>query len=107
MSTIRKLAGQTAIYGLSTIVARLLNYFLVPLYTYNFSTGEYGVVTEIYAYISFLIIVVTYGMETALFNFSITESNKAKVYSTALISLLVSTILFIGVTTAFVHPLST
>ena len=98
MSTLKKLAGQTAIYGLSTIVARLLNYVLVPLYTYNFPPSEYGVVIEIYAYITFLNIVVTYGMETALFNFSSIESAKEKVYSTALISLLVSTGVFLGIT---------
>jgi O-antigen/teichoic acid export membrane protein len=106
LGALKKLAGQTAIYGLSTIVARLLNYFLVPLYTYNFSTGEYGVVTELYAYISFLIIVVTYGMETALFNFSVSETNKDKVYSTALISVLVSTIVFVGVVSSFAQPLA-
>lgn len=106
MSTLKKLAGQTAVYGLSTIVGRLLNYLLVPLYTYNFSTSEYGVVTEMYAYISFLIIVVTYGMETALFNFSASEENKDKVYSTALISVLVSTTAFIGLVVLFADPLA-
>ncbi|MBI2271642.1 MAG: oligosaccharide flippase family protein [Bacteroidetes bacterium] len=106
MSTLKKLAGQTAVYGLSTIVGRLLNYLLVPLYTYNFSTSEYGVVTEMYAYISFLIIVVTYGMETALFNFSASEENKDKVYSTALISVLVSTAVFISLVILFADPLA-
>ncbi|MCC6691274.1 MAG: oligosaccharide flippase family protein [Bacteroidia bacterium] len=106
MDALKKLAGQTAIYGLSTIVARLLNYFLVPLYTYNFTTGEYGIVTELYAYISFLIIVVTYGMETALFNFSVSENDKDKVYSTALISLLVSTLIFVSALSVFAQPLA-
>jgi O-antigen/teichoic acid export membrane protein len=88
---LKKLIGQTAIYGLSTIVGRLLNYFLVPLYTYTFTPYEYGVNTEFYAYISFLNIILTYGMETALFNFSVKEPDKNKVYSTALISILFTT----------------
>ena len=106
MSTLKKLASQTAVYGLSTIIGRLLNYLLVPLYTYNFSTSEYGIVTEMYAYVSFLIIVVTYGMETALFNFSASEPDKDKVYSTVLISILVSTLLFIAIVVVFAQPLA-
>ena len=90
---IRTLAGQTAIYGLSSIVGRLLNYFLVPLYTRVFLPAEYGVVTEFYAYVSFLIIVFTYGMETTFFRFNESELDKEKVFSTALISLLFSSAL--------------
>jgi O-antigen/teichoic acid export membrane protein len=96
LSPLKKLAGQTAIYGLSTIIGRLLNYFLVPLYTYQFTNpADFGVNAEFYSYISFLNIILTYGMETALFNFSVREPDKGKVYSTALVSLLVSTSLFI------------
>ncbi len=94
MNPFKKLAGQTAIYGIPTIVGRLLNYLLVPLYTYNFTTDAFGVFTEMYAYVSFLLIVLTYGMETALFNFSRLEENKEKVYSTILISVIVSSVLF-------------
>ena len=101
MSTLKNLAGQTAIYGLSTIVARLLNYLLVTLYTYNFTTGEYGLVTEMYSYTSFLMVIVTYGMETAFFRFSVGEFERDKVYSTALISLLLSTILFWAISIGF------
>lgn len=101
MNPFKKLAGQTAIYGLPTIVGRLLNYFLVPLYTYTFSTAEFGVVTEMYAYVSFLVIILTYGMETALFSFSRNDTEKDKVYSTSLISLIVSSSLFIGSVTFF------
>lgn len=106
MSTLKKLAGQTAIYGLSTIVARLMNYCLTPLYTYCYTTSEFGVVTEMYAYISFLIIIVTYGMETALFNFSVLEENEEKVYSTALLSVFSSTVIFIAVVSWFAQPLA-
>ncbi len=93
---LKKLAGQTAIYGLSTILPRFLNYLLVPLYTYIFTNpADFGINTEIYAYISFLNIFLTYGMETAFFNFVNKTEEKNKVYSTALISLLGSTGIFI------------
>jgi O-antigen/teichoic acid export membrane protein len=95
LNPLKKLASQTAIYGLPTIVGRLLNYLLTPLYTYNFSTGEFGTVTSAYAYVSFLLVFLTYGMETALFRFSQTESDKQKVYTTSLISLFISSTIFI------------
>ena len=67
---IKKLAGQTAIYGLSSIVGRLLNYLLVPLYVSIFvRTSDYGVVSELYAWIGFLMVLLTLGMETAYFKF--------------------------------------
>ncbi|MFI3220490.1 MAG: polysaccharide biosynthesis protein, partial [Methylococcales bacterium] len=53
MGIIKKLASQTAIYGLSSIFGRFLNYLLVPLYTYYFTAAEYGVVSEFYAYAGF------------------------------------------------------
>ena len=59
---IKQLAGQTAIYGLSSIIARLLNYLLTPLYTLKFATEQYGVITEMYAYVAFLIIFLTYPL---------------------------------------------
>lgn len=95
MNPLKKLAGQTAIYGLSSIVGRLLNYLLVPLYTRYFTTIEYGEVTTLYAYVAFLVIILTYGMETAFFRFSQREQNKRLVYSTSLISLLISSAIFI------------
>ena len=95
MNPLKKLASQTAIYGLPTIIGRLLNYLLNPLFAYSFSTTEMGIVTSAYAYVSFLMIFLTYGMETALFRFSQLESDKQKVYTTALISLLFSSGSFI------------
>ncbi|MFM7216460.1 MAG: oligosaccharide flippase family protein [Bacteroidota bacterium] len=92
MSILRKLAGQTAIYGLSSILGRLLNYLLVPLYTRVFDTAEYGVVTQFYAFAAFLNILFTYGLETAYFRFSQTEKDASKVYSTALFSIVVSSV---------------
>jgi len=76
-------------------VGRVLNYLLVPLYTRAFTPSEYGVVTELYAYVSFLVIVLTYGMETAFFNFSKSENDAGKVYHTALLSLLFSSLVFL------------
>jgi len=95
VNPLKKLLGQTAIYGLSSIVGRLLNYLLVPLYTYTLPASEYGTVTELYAYVAVLFAFLTYGMETTFFRFSQTEDNKEKVYSTGLISLLGSSVIFI------------
>ena len=101
LNSIKKLAGQTAIYGLSSVVGRILNYLLVPLYTRVFSTEQYGVVTEMYAYVAFLIIILTYGMETAFFKFSSESTEKSKIYSTTLISLITTSTLFIAITSYF------
>jgi O-antigen/teichoic acid export membrane protein len=98
---VKQLAGQTAIYGLSTIVPRFLNYLLVPLYTWYFPPAQYGVVTELYAYAIFLNIVLTYGMETAFFKFSQDESYGKKVYSTILSSIVSSSFLFSLLTIIF------
>ena len=101
MNPLKKLASQTAIYGLPTIGGRLLNYLLTPLYTYNFSPAEFGVNTTAYAYVSFLLVFLTYGMETTLFRFSQTETDKAKVYTTSLISLFITSTLFILLASLF------
>ncbi len=106
MNPLKKLAGQTAIYGLSSVVGRLLNYLLVPLYTRYFLPEEYGVVTELYAYVAFLVIILTYGLETAFFRFSQTEKNNRVVYSTSLISLLFTSLLFIFLMFTFSESIS-
>ncbi|MBN2237792.1 MAG: polysaccharide biosynthesis C-terminal domain-containing protein [Bacteroidales bacterium] len=95
MNPLKKLLGQTAIYGLSSIGGRLLNYLLVPLYTYTLPASEYGTVTELYAYVAILFALLTYGMETTFFRFSEKESNKPLVYSTSLISLFASSLFFL------------
>ncbi|MFQ3332215.1 MAG: O-antigen/teichoic acid export membrane protein [Thalassomonas sp.] len=95
MNPLKKLVSQTAIYGLSSVIGRLLNYLLVPLYTRYFLPAEYGVVTELYAYVAFLVIVLTYGLETAFFRFSKKNNDIKVVYSTALISLIVSSVIFV------------
>jgi len=108
MSILKKLAGQSAIYGLSSIVGRFLNYLLVPLHTNIFTQpGQYGVVTELYAYISFLMIIYTYGMETSFFHFSEKEKqNESKVFGTGMIALIFSTLFFSGSVILFSGSLS-
>ena len=106
MGKLKKLLGQTVIYGLSSIVGRFLNYLMVPLYTYNLVAKEYGVVTELYAYVSFLIIILTYGMETGFFRFSETEKDTSKLYSTTLISLFSTSTLFILIVSLFYHQIA-
>lgn len=92
---IKKLAGQTVVYGIGTILPRFLNYLLTPFLTYGFTAAEFGINSELYAYISFLNIVFTYGMETAFFNFYTNEEDKNTVYGTSLISLVCSTALLL------------
>lgn len=97
MPTLRKLVGQTAIYGVSSIIGRVMNFLLTPLYTRVFLAREYGVVTELYAFVAFLIVFLTYGMETALFRFSSrakTTMERNKIFSTALVCLLATSTLF-------------
>ncbi len=95
MNALKQLASQTAIYGLSSIVGRILNYFLTPLLTFVFLPEEYGVNAEIYAYVSFFIVILTYGMETGFFRFSNSQEETKKVYQTALISLAATSSIFI------------
>lgn len=106
MKPLKDLAGQTIVYGLPSIVGRFLSYLLVPLYTYTFAPGEYGKVTFVYAYISFINILLTYGMETSLFNFSRLEENKKKVYSTTLLSVVFTSTLFVVIIGLFREPLA-
>lgn len=69
VNPLKRLASQTAVYGLSSILGRFLNYLLVPLYTYTFVPADYGVVAEFYAYMGFLAVLMTFGMETGYFRF--------------------------------------
>lgn len=101
---LKQLASQTAIYGLSSIVARLLNYLLTPLYTTKgvFDPEQYGIITEMYAYVAFLIIFLTYGMETAFFRFlSKDPSRKQLIFATAAKSLISTSTIFISMATFF------
>ena len=107
MKEVRKLAQQTLIYGFGTIVPRFLNYgILTFFYTRIFDTAEYGVVTELYAWMVLLLVVLTYGMETGFFRFSQEKDDYEKVYSTALISLFISSSLFVILVFVFITPVS-
>jgi O-antigen/teichoic acid export membrane protein len=102
MNPFKKLAGQTAIYGIPSILVRFLNYLLVPLYTFGILTQqEYGVVNLFYSYTALLMVVLTYGMETAFFRFSETEPDKNRVYSTGLLSLITSSMVFLALVSIF------
>ncbi len=101
---LKKLAGQTAIYGLTSIVGRLLNWFLVPIYigTAKFTPDQYGIITEMYSYVAFLVVFLTYGMETAFFRFStLQEHDNKKVYSTIIYSLFTTSFVFIALAFLF------
>ncbi len=92
---LKKLVGDTAIYGISSILGRTLNYLLVPLYTSVFLPGEYGIVTELYAYAAFLNILLTYGMETAFFRFASKDKNQlAHYFHLGQTSIIISTCFF-------------
>lgn len=112
MATLRKLANETVLYGLSSILGRLINWFLVPLYTNvfqepNYPKSEYGIQTKIMAFVAVLTILITYGMETGFFRFtSDKKENQDQVYSTILTSLLSTSILFVILICVFLSPLS-
>ena len=93
-SIIKKLANQTVYYGISSIVGRIINFLLVPLYVRIFTEGEYGIYTNIYAYFTFLNVLYTYGMETTYFRFVNQEGDSRKVFSTTTASLTLTTLLF-------------
>ena len=87
--------GDTAIYGVSSIVGRFLNWWLVPYHAGIFRPEEYGVVSNLYSYVAFTMILLTYGLETGYFRFASKHPQPATVFSTALISLLSTTTLFL------------
>ena len=102
MANIKILAGQAAIYGVSTILGRLLNYLLVPLHTYMFENpAQYGIVTVLYAWTSLFMVLLTYGMETAFFRYSQIDKYKERTFSTLVISLFTTSLLFILLGTGF------
>lgn len=109
MANMKSLAKDTAIYGMSSIIGRFLNYLLVPLYTAKISaaSGGYGVITNMYAYTALLLVILTFGMETTFFRFVNKEGEDAhKVYTTVLCMVGCTSLLFIALVVAFIHPLS-
>ena len=109
MANLKSLAKDTAIYGLSSIIARFINYLLVPIQTARFaaSGGEYGIITNVYAYVSLLIILLTFGMETTFFRFMSKEGeDPKKVYATSLRMVATTSLVFACVVSVFIGPLS-
>lgn len=108
MGKVKSLARDTAIYGLSSIIGRFLNWCLVPLYTQVFSQADYGIVTYVYSVVALALVILTYGMETGFFRFANHERWKdpMQVYSTALVSLGVSSAAFVMLVLAFISPIS-
>ncbi|MEP0368743.1 MAG: oligosaccharide flippase family protein [Cyclobacteriaceae bacterium] len=96
MGQIKQLASQTLVYGVSSVLGRVLNYLLVPLYTAVFNPEQYGVVTELYAYVAFLNILYTYGIETTYFRFATKSDRPEKYYNLAQTSVLLTSIIFSG-----------
>lgn len=94
---LKRLAGETAIYGMGTIVPRLLNYLLTPFFTRILLRAEYGIITEMYAYAAILLVILTYGMETAFFRYSNLSDNPRKIYNTSITSIIVTSVAFLGI----------
>ena len=111
-SKLGSLVGQTAIYGLSSIVGRFLNYLLVPLYTYKICAeaggpAAYGLVTNFYAYTALLLVILTFGMETTFFRFANKEgSDSDRTFSTAALAVGFVSLLFIVMVSVFLKPIS-
>lgn len=109
MANLKSLVKDTAIYGLSSIVARFINYLLVPIQTARFaaSGGEYGVITNVYAYVSILIILLTFGMETTFFRFMNREGEQPeRIYSTTLRMLATTSLLSIVLVLLLLDPIA-
>ena len=109
MANLKSLAKDTAIYGLSSIVGRFLNYLLVPLYTHYMpkASGDYGVSTNIYAYTALILVLLTFGMETTLFRFANDERHKPDtVFSTVMAVVGSLTLVFLVLIFGFITPIS-
>ena len=110
MGKLQTIAKDTAIYGLSSIIGRFLNYLLVPLYTAQLSaaSGGYGVITNMYAYVALILVILTFGMETTYFRFTNkTHTDSQVVYSTTLISVGTVCAVFAALVILFIKPIST
>lgn len=110
MANLKSLVKDTAIYGISSIAGRFVNYLLVPIQTaaWAASGGQYGVVTNVYAYTALLLVILTYGMETSFFRFANkTEENPRVVYTTTLIAVGSTSLLFISLVLIFLGPIAT
>lgn len=97
MSTLKKFAGQTLIYGLSTIIARLFNFILTPIFVKKFPAAVYGIFTTVYAWAAILNAIIAFGMETTFFRYlQKNEKDKEKVYNNTFIVILFIVVLFVS-----------
>ena len=104
---LKQLAGETAIYGFSSILARILNFLFVPIYTRTLTQMQYGVVTEFMSYIAILQVLLVLGLETGCFRFANKEGeDPRKVYSGALLAVTGLNLAFLAVMVAFSGPIS-
>ena len=104
---LKQLAGQTVIYGLSTILARIINFLFVPIYTRLLTPESYGVVTEFMAYIAVLQVVLVLGLETGCFRFANKEGvDQKKVYSSAFVTVFCVSATFLALMIAFASPIA-
>ena len=109
MAGLKSLAKETAIYGVSSIVGRFLNYLLVPVYTIALpaSSGGYGVVTNIYAWVALILVLLTCGMETGVFRFANKgQDDPMRVYSTTLLSVSIGSLVFVALGLLFLEPIA-
>lgn len=109
MAGLKSLAKETAIYGVSSIVGRFLNYLLVPVYTIALpaSSGGYGVVTNIYAWVALILVLLTCGMETGFFRFANKgQDDPMRVYSTTLLSVSIGSLVFVVLGLLFLEPIA-
>lgn len=105
----KRLAGETAIYGLSSIIGKFLNWMLVPLYTRVLATeSDFGIVTNLYAWTALLMVILTYGMETGFFRFMNKKEITVpmRVYATTLFSLAFSSVMFMVLVFSALKPIS-
>ncbi len=109
MASIKGLVKDTAVYGMSSIIGRFLNYLMVPLYTYTLkSCSDYGIYNDIYAQTALLLVILTFGMETTFFRFmNKEEGDKMRVYSTALMMVGGVCLTFVVLVLAFINPIAT
>lgn len=107
MSVIKKFAGQTAIYGLSTVASRVLNFFLTPIYVRVYPAGVYGIFTEMYSFASIINALLSFGMETTFFRYlNKNEYDKETIYSNTFIVIAFTSLVFLVLSLTFLSPIA-
>ena len=109
MAELKSLAKDTAIYGASSIIGKFLNYLLVPIYTISLpaSSGGYGVITNMYAIVALLLVLLTFGMETGFFRFANKgDDDPNRVYSTSLLMVSSVSLTFLLLCLLFLSPIA-